>query len=423
MEIKQILNAFQPAQAIADYRKFVGRSSELEKATVCLLSQGAHLFVYGPRGIGKTSFACMVTDIARGKSRGLADAELPDLARERCDFLPFYITCDDTVMDIDSLIHRIITSPDGLAPHVGHDEVAKTIETVRKMGVAPQNIGVQSERREITQTRTLQMTTVDTFIHLLDVVTRKCKNTDGVFIVVDEFDRVENREGLASLLKALSHKPVKFMIVGVARDLKDLIRDHESLKRQVAEGTIRIQRMSLQEAADIITRVEKLLKHRYVFGAIKTEIARLSQGEPYLVHLFGKYALREAHRNKMSSVHHAQLQRAIHTIVTDIGQNELEERYRKAVASSEPRERVLRAFAAIADDQIHNSQAYALCRCVSQPAVYLGHLRQKRYGEELVDLGGRYHQFRDELFKAYVNATPSRFYKDGSNPSAPYPHP
>jgi len=52
--------AFSPMTPLRDASHFVGRKEELERSLDALVTPGAHLVVYGPRGIGKTSLVNVV---------------------------------------------------------------------------------------------------------------------------------------------------------------------------------------------------------------------------------------------------------------------------------------------------------------------------------------------------------------------------
>jgi hypothetical protein len=88
----------------------------------------------------------------------------------------------------------------------------------------------------------------------------------------------------------------------------------------------------------------------------------------------------------------------------------LEGRYKKAVASSEQREIVLKALAdtQAADGEIWTTNAYklALDQGVDNASQYVGQLVSEEYGSEVEKLRDRYYRFHDSLFAAYVKARP-----------------
>ncbi|WP_414625324.1 hypothetical protein, partial [Calothrix sp. CCY 0018] len=83
--------------------------------------------------------------------------------------------------------------------------------------------------------------------------------------IVDEFDRIANKKGIASLLKAIGPEKVTFAMVGVASDINELIADHESVTRQLADGNIRVTPMDRQDLAEIISRAMTALENKYAF--------------------------------------------------------------------------------------------------------------------------------------------------------------
>src|SRR5271157_3650094 len=91
----------------------------------------------------------------------------------------------------------------------------------------------------------------------------------------------------------------------------------------------------------------------------------------------------------------------------------LEGRYRKAVASSQQRETVLKALADTQDAQgeIWTTNAYKLAvdGGVDNPSQYVGQLVTDQYGAELENLRERYYRFKDSLFCAYIRARPRMF--------------
>lgn len=410
---REIINAFQPAKEVTDPKRFAGRRSEIGRALNALLSDGAHLFVYGRRGIGKSSFAGQVLKLAEG-DRTLIDAlGLEDFAREKFDFLCVSVQCDDSIRNIDDLLSRAITSESGFAPWVEGDEVKKVIEKVHKISGTPFGFGAGFDQKEVTERTKRPPRLADAFHDIVRAATGKKIARDGILFLIDEFDRVNDRSGLASIIKSLADTSLKCIVVGVGEDLKELVTDHESIQRQMSEGSINLSAMTDPEAQEIIAKVEEaVLRFEYRFSEeAKRRIVSSARGQPYLIHLFGKWSLQMAYQDGNTIVGSDHVERAFEEIATKNYEAKLEERYRNAVKGSRQREIVLRAFARVPDDKVHSSQAYEYCAEIGndKAAVYLGHLRQSKYGAELVERGNRYHEFKDALFKAYVNATPARF--------------
>lgn len=84
--ITQIENAFQPAKEVDTPNRFAGRRDAVTEAYYGLVAQGAHVAVVGNRGIGKTSLARQILNIASGDNSLLEKLGLPN--DRKLDFLP-----------------------------------------------------------------------------------------------------------------------------------------------------------------------------------------------------------------------------------------------------------------------------------------------------------------------------------------------
>lgn len=137
---------------------------------------------------------------------------------------------------------------------------------------------------------------------------------------------------------------------------------------------------------------------------------QLSSGHPYLVHLIGKFALRDAFGSGRNSVEEADIENVLATIAENRSDPVLEGRYRKAVVSSKQREGVLKSLAKHQDDrgEILTTDAYksALDLGIENASHYVGQLVTEEYGAEIEKIRERYYRFRDSLFAAYVGARP-----------------
>jgi len=108
-------------------------------------------------------------------------------------------------------------------------------------------------------------------------------------IVFDEFDRLheEDRHLFADTIKDLSDNSVNttLVLVGVARDVVELIEEHASIDRCVVQ--ILMPPMTRAELRDIITRALDALKMTIDENAAEL-IVSLSQGLPHYTHLIGQ---------------------------------------------------------------------------------------------------------------------------------------
>src|SRR5882672_2055158 len=89
--ITQIENAFQPAKEVDSADRFAGRKPAVSDSYYGLIAQGAHISIVGNRGIGKTSLARQIINIATGDNDLLAKLDLPH--DRELDFLTVYFAC------------------------------------------------------------------------------------------------------------------------------------------------------------------------------------------------------------------------------------------------------------------------------------------------------------------------------------------
>ena len=88
---------------------------------------------------------------------------------------------------------------------------------------------------------------------------------------------------------ATNTRNLKFCIVGVAKDIQDLMKEHESADRLFAGIIIALDPMSGNELKEIISIAETAAAGYFTFSDdARNRLVQLAQGHPYLVHLIGK---------------------------------------------------------------------------------------------------------------------------------------
>jgi histone H3/H4 len=156
---------------------------------------------------------------------------------------------------------------------------------------------------------------------------------------------------------------------------------------------------------------ERAVKETIKFSAdAKEKIVKLASGHPYLVHLIGKFAFREAYRSGRKTISQENISDVLSMIAENRSDPVLEGRYRKAVVSSRQREAVLKSLAHHQDDhgEILTTDAYktALDQGIDNASQYVGQRVTAEYGAEVEKVRERYYRFKDSLFAAYVSARP-----------------
>lgn len=391
----QILNAFQPAKEITEPKRFSGRKHQITKSTELLVT-GDHIFIYGPPGIGKSSITHQLKLIAAGNSILLETLD-SDLDAEHLDYATCYLVRDSSINNINQLLYRLL---------IDSDCFAKFSYIFEEFGKTPNSY---------SQNIALDPNLVSDFWAKATTIAKKHKN--GLAIFIDEFELIQHHDGFSSFLKA-GKQNIIFIITGIGSTETDLIRDHSSIGRQLATGKIQLPVMSNLELMEVIQNSENSIAREICFTSeAANKLATVVRGQPYLLHLIGRLAFTIAFKAKSNTVDEIILDKALASIATDQIASTLERRYLKAIGNSPQREIVLRVFAESCDPRAHTSEVYKLATelGVTNPSYYTGDLQKSLFGEELRKDAEQYYSFKDQLFQAYVLASPFHLGRDSAS--------
>ena len=252
--LSEIENAFQPAKEIDAPKRFAGRRDAVNDCYYALITEGANIAIVGNRGIGKSSLARQVIHMATGDNTLLKRLQLP--TSERHDFVTMYFACGDAVKTVDDLLERLLTSGDCLRDWIYDIPKAKTEVKAYQPKFNVGLVGLDGEKRtEAESQKAIGQHSIDTvFTNVVRELASQNLAKHGVLIVVDEFDRIGDPKGFASFLKSLATNvpKVKFCLVGVAQDIKELMKEHESTDRLFAGSIVRLPAMTDNELTDIV---------------------------------------------------------------------------------------------------------------------------------------------------------------------------
>jgi Cdc6-like AAA superfamily ATPase len=312
-----IENAFQPAKEVRTPDRFAGREDAVEEAYYGLLTGGSNIAIVGNRGIGKTSLARQVIQMSKGNTDLLEKYGYS--IKDRLDFLPIYFACGNSVSSTEELLEKLLTSRSCPLDWIYDIPKAKQeLDTLRgKLNFGVGSAGGESTEK-IEKQSAVSTHAIDTvFLNVLQSIVESGLTKNGVLIVVDEFDQIDDPTGFSRLLKSLATNvpKVKFVIVGVAQDIRNLIDEHQSADRLFAGSIVNLRSMKDDELSEIIEIAEDSIDGYIEFSDEgKEQIVSLAQGHPYMVHLVGKYALRIAFREDRRTVNHSEVNDALRTI-------------------------------------------------------------------------------------------------------------
>jgi len=316
-----IEKSFTPHRPIELQDFLAGRIDLLRRALQSLNTEGLHVVLFGERGVGKTSLAKVLAIIVQEPNR-------PDGMRS------IYVTCDSSTSF--SAAWSLVVDEVGIK------------QRMAGFGRDPERAGSLVPERPIVSANDAKL-----FV-------RSLPNPTVIFF--DEFDRVSPDTGthrlMADAIKLFSDTgtPCKIVLIGVAESIGELIREHESITRHIAE--IRVDTMAIDELAEIVKRGFAGAGMTFKSG-VDRRIAELSQGYPHYTHLLSLWAGRNAIDQKRAEVTDQDIDAAIPKALEN-ATGGVQQEYERAIGSSQPGaqyEEVLLACAISGKDSVGRFRA------------------------------------------------------------------
>ncbi len=309
---------FTPGAPVNRRDLFAGRVEQILQVLSAVKQPGQQVVLYGERGVGKTSLANLLSLFVPTEDNTTSPT-LVRTARINC-------STQDT---FKSIWTKVLRSLDIAIPEDWAFDTPDP-DTVRVM---------------------------------LDEI------NPPAFVILDEFDRWEDDDGLslmADTLKALSDHFVKtkIVLVGVADSIDGLIGEHESVQRAIEE--VPMPRMSQSEILDIPTQGFKVLGMT-IAGEALVLVSNLAEGLPHYAHLLSLYAGQRAVLDDRSEVSISDVLTAVNTVVE--GRHSALREYQVAVRAQRKDtlyERVLLACALAEKDKLGFFSASAVREPLSE---------------------------------------------------------
>lgn len=370
-----------------------GRDDKLEEIERALYQPGRHIFVYGHRGVGKSSLAA--TAAFQYQS---ADAE------------PIFVSGSQ-----DETFASIIANIGIQALNRSKLESTKTT-TSRSIEFR----GLRWARGDEISTNDLasQIKTVSDATELLKQV--GVKHSKKPAIVLDEFDTIPNqqdRNRFASLLKQLGDQSVnlKFFITGVGESCDELLGAHASAHRQLA--TIELLRLGWDARREIVDGALAAFNLN-IDNNVNWRIAIISDGFPYYIHLIVEKMLWEAFASdeEIKTLGFSQFYAGLRVAIEETNA-ELRKPYEKAVLIRSPEYEDVVWSTADGDDLMRDlgSMNYSYHRIIEKRENrveldsekyrnYVRRLKTPGFGEILQQVPSRagWYTYREKMLRGYV---------------------
>jgi len=384
--------AFRPFSPVQLPEFFKGRINHTERLTSELASPGRQVAIYGERGVGKTSLAVLADFFANFSDE--------DTYFVRCERNSTYETIFGQFLQLAGTSYLPYAVETESASRAGVD--ASPVSLSRSKRTRVRDEAVDSARSVGPA-----------------VLLGKFKDRRGL-LILDEYDRVQDQETHTRLAETLKHfsdadSKTKIIVVGVAETLSELIGQHESLTRCLAQ--IELDRMSRSELREIITAGEDR-----VGVAFQEEVARkiiaLSDGFPFYTHLLCKYCAQDAGKvlrenpNARTVVSGTEYRKALRQAI-DGAESTLREGYQEAVVTVKRKTEMFKhVLWAVAYSESREVQVNEIAENIglltgTRPKTptlsnYLGALTRPEKSEVLVRVRQGYYKFANPLMRAYV---------------------
>ncbi|MCC6371527.1 MAG: hypothetical protein IT236_11030 [Bacteroidia bacterium] len=412
---------FSPAQEITDPKWFAGRVNNIDKALTALSIPGSCLMVFGDRGIGKTSFVEMIKRIVSGDTTLLYKYDFHK--RYQINDLRYSwisVECNHDMSNINKVLHSLITSPNGIKKFI--DGRVEKEEKLNKGGVSIAKIfsdiiGVSynHESKQVKEIFT-EENAIELFSNLIIEIDKKMlEHDEGLLIIIDEFDVVEDKSKFASLIKTLSKNKIKFLISGIAESYDMLISSHTSIQRNLANGRIKIEPMTIEEITDLFNLASQNNGNRITFNKQFLDLVfNYSQGHPYFVQLFGLLAVKHALEKNETipiSLNGQNLKSGLKSLIDY--DPEKENVYINFIGNNPEKEMMLKLLSADISRNISQKDFFAAClnRNIRNPKGLLASLLAFKSPVVIRRLNTDYINFTDPMFKIYANSRKAEFLK------------
>jgi hypothetical protein len=384
------------ARPIQSPEHLKGRAKSLRALVDALTAPGRHAFIYGFRGVGKSSLA-----------------QTTAFQLQQSASAPIIIGCEpaSTFAQICSDILRIALASDPLEVK-GKSSKLSVGGTVAGYGG---NVAVEK-----SQTR--NELTINSVNDAVAYFRRACEHfSPGFVVVIDEFDQLRNVEEhnrFALLLKQLSDQNIRirFIFCGIAETVEKLFSQHESIFRQIHSE--QVDRLSLQACLDIIDDAAKALEMG-VQSDFRYRIAQISDGFPSFVHLITEKVLTATFDEGASIVTQKSYELGILEAIGSV-ELSLKRSYENALhRNTHKYEHVIWAVAA---DKLLEANVdmiwkhyNGICDTLSLPPVTrinmntkLNHLSQVAYGNLLEKPRRSNYTFSEKMMRAYARLRAER---------------
>ncbi|MFA7351255.1 MAG: ATP-binding protein [Methylotenera sp.] len=391
---KKLSDVVYPSRPIRSIQHLMGRSHEIDIIERALYQPGRHIFIFGDRGVGKSSLAA--TAAYQYQS---AEAE------------PIFVSGS-----IDDTFKTIIANIANQALGRSKTENIKRNESI---GIEWRGLrwggGIEISSLDVAS----QIQSIGDAAELLKQIS--LNHSEKPIVVLDEFDTIKEqseRNKFAALLKQLGDQSInlKFIFTGIGHSLDDLLGAHPSAFRQLE--TVELPRLAWEARREIVINAADAFGLS-INNDINWRIAIVSDGFPYYIHLIMEKMLWEAFiedevTTELSSEHYyLGLRTAIQSINAELKRpydqavSHRDQQYENVVWSTADGDELYRPLKDMYGAYKILMQKRGLVdQALLQPkfSEHVRKLKDKSYGEMLMQVENRqgWYTYSEKMLRGYV---------------------
>ncbi|MER9849607.1 ATP-binding protein [Mesorhizobium sp. M0106] len=395
-QFREILSTnLTPSATIKTPELLFGREKALKQIDRALSSQGRQVFIFGDRGVGKTSVALTTANILQSANAA-----------------PIYVVCsqNDAFGDVIKAIGNSVVHIDSRIEKRGNTASG---------GGSFAGFGLNYKGGDKPQAVIEAPTSLNAALDIIRYVLSKRKGK--IIIVIDEMERISEsiqRDKFAEFIKNIPEleERVKFIFCGIATTINALIGAHPSAGRILEP--IHLERLHHNYLWDIIRNVADKVGVKVEWDAL-VRIGQISDGFPHYVHLVGESMLWSAYDDpdpvtQIKSTHFkAGIKGAI-----ERAESVLRLQYEKATMKTKNTEDYEEALWSMADKTSDRRQLSEVYEQSYKRIMFRRHkrteltrekfnqrllaLRKDGHGGVLVGYGSGWFGFRENILRGYV---------------------
>jgi Cdc6-like AAA superfamily ATPase len=385
---ERLSRVLSPERTIQSAELLRGRAGQLDEIRRAFYAAGRQIFIYGHRGVGKSSLA-----------------QTAAIERQSSDRNPIMLSCstESTCFSVTrDLVSRAIPADPRL--------VKSTLQRAGKFSLGGFGVELSSslETGSVPEPRSL-----NDCVALLDFVSHTHSHVP--VIVIDEFDLIGSKTeqaNFANVIKAVADHSIglNFIFCGIGESLDDLFNAHMSTHRYF--HTVELKRLPYEPRLEIIDNAADAMGI-FIDDTTRYRIAAISDGFPHYVHLLCEKILWGVFRLTGDKVTPEIFEQALAEAVQSM-QPELKKSYEKATRKyTNDYETIL--WAAADGDELHRTsrdifESYTrIMADLGKEALdrkqFIGrinNLKQEAYAGILRGTRAGWYEYREKIVRGYA---------------------